>query len=293
MSLFAAPLYALAFYLPFDLGLTQTTLLTSSLVIALTGALVFLAARRLQFSRGVSIIAALLFGLATPAWVYAKQFWSEPYSPVHSFRRVLFFDAIPRREPRARRVHRGNRAGTCCGDTRDECRARSVVSVVRLCAHVGATARAAWRWCGSSLALTFFALSIAWYDWARYGNPLATGYRADETFDNPILLGTLRLALQSGQRLVRLRSISRRARVFCADVFSPRASRSDLQHFAFRVLRFTFLGMVLLVGWHQLGSALSRADDSVSRFAERARDRTRRSQRQTNCLPRCLPRCAR
>ena len=47
MSLFAVPLYALAFYLPFDLGLTQTTLLTSSLGIALTGALVFLAARRL------------------------------------------------------------------------------------------------------------------------------------------------------------------------------------------------------------------------------------------------------
>ena len=80
MSLFIAPLYALALALPGDLGLVQTTLLTSAIVIALSGALVFLAARRLRFSRGVSVVTALLFGLATPAWVYAKQLWSEPYS---------------------------------------------------------------------------------------------------------------------------------------------------------------------------------------------------------------------
>ena len=61
------------------LGLVQTTLLTSSVVIALSGALVFLAARRLEYSRGVSLVVALLFGLATPAWVYAKEFWSEPF----------------------------------------------------------------------------------------------------------------------------------------------------------------------------------------------------------------------
>jgi len=89
MSLFAVPLCALALYLPLDLGLTQTTLLTTSIVIALAGALVFLSIRKLQFSRGASIVAALLFGLATPAWVYAKQFWSEPYA-LRIDRRVLF-----------------------------------------------------------------------------------------------------------------------------------------------------------------------------------------------------------
>src|SRR5574341_415445 len=78
-SLFAVPVYALALALP-DLGLTQTALLTSAVVIAISGALVFLAARRLKYPRGVSLVAALLFGLATPAWVYAKQLWSEPYA---------------------------------------------------------------------------------------------------------------------------------------------------------------------------------------------------------------------
>src|SRR5512136_1503606 len=44
-SLFAVPLYALAYALPV-FGMVQTTLLTSAIVVAITGALLFLAARR-------------------------------------------------------------------------------------------------------------------------------------------------------------------------------------------------------------------------------------------------------
>ena len=88
-SLFAAPLYALALYFPFS-GLMQVTLLASALAVALTGALVFLAARRLNFSALVSTFSALLFGLATPAWVYAKEFWSEPFAAMTFFAAFYF-----------------------------------------------------------------------------------------------------------------------------------------------------------------------------------------------------------
>jgi hypothetical protein len=49
--------------------------------------------------------------------------------------------------------------------------------------------------------LGVFALSIGWYNLARYGNPLNSGYRADETFDNPIGLGMYGLLTSPGKGL--------------------------------------------------------------------------------------------
>src|SRR5581483_2261998 len=76
-SLLAAPLYALALYVPF-FGLMSLTVLSSAIAVAF--AFVYLAARRLNFSVAVALATTLLFGLATPAWVYAVEFWSEPFA---------------------------------------------------------------------------------------------------------------------------------------------------------------------------------------------------------------------
>ncbi len=200
ISLFAAPLYALALALPAELGLVQTTLLTSAIVIALAGALLFLAARRLSYSRGVSLALALLFGLATPAWVYAKQFWSETFGIFTLFAAFYFLLSF-RQEHRARDAIIAGVALGLAVATRV-----TNAALVPFFAWYGFSGalkdrreRRGLAWFAAMLALA--ALSIAWYDGVRYGSPLATGYRADELFDNPILLGMYGLLFSPGKGL--------------------------------------------------------------------------------------------
>lgn len=209
-SLFAVPLYALALILPGNLGLAQTTLLTSSIVIALSGALVFLSARRLKFSRGVSTSTALLFGLATPAWVYAKQLWSEPYALFALFAAFYFLQ-------RFRDESRGSDA-LIAGIALGLAVAVRVTNAALVPLYAwygfawtsirsgtqrrGVPSKEAWRGLmGFTLALGFIALTIGYYNWARYGNPISTGYRPDETFDNPLLLGLYGLLFSPGKGL--------------------------------------------------------------------------------------------
>jgi len=72
----AVPLYALAGLVGF--GQVQAAMLLNTLVVALTGGVVFRLARRLGYSAGASVSAALLFGLGTSALVYAKYLFTEP-----------------------------------------------------------------------------------------------------------------------------------------------------------------------------------------------------------------------
>ena len=198
-SLFGLPLYALALVLP-GLGLVQTTMLTSAVVIAISGALMFLAARRFKYGRGASLAAALLFGLATPAWVYAKQFWSEPFALFTLFAAFYFLLTF--------RAEQRPRDATIAGAMLGLAVATRVTNaaLVPIFAWYGfsgtlkdtRTQRGlAWF----TLMLAFAALSIAWYDWVRYGSPLATGYRPDEMFNNPILLGLYGLLFSPGMGL--------------------------------------------------------------------------------------------
>jgi hypothetical protein len=198
-SLLAAPLYAVALALP-ELGLVQTTLLTSAIVIAISGALLFLTARRLDYARRVSLVAALLFGLATPAWVYAKQIWSEPFALatlLAAFYALLCF----RRSGKSRDVLFAAVALGLAVATRVTNAA--LVPFFALYGFWGARREARIRrgLLLFALMLALAALSIAWYDWVRYGNPLATGYRADEQFDNPLLLGLYGLLFSPGKGL--------------------------------------------------------------------------------------------
>ncbi len=198
-SLFAVPLYALALALP-GVGLVQTTVLTSGIVVALTGGLLFLAARRLGYGRGVSVAVALLFGLATPAWVYARQFWSEPYSLFTLF--AAWYALMRYRD-------KGNsRDALWAGLALGLAVAVRVTNaaLVPFFAWYGFGDR--WRapqsrrgmlWFAGMLALA--ALAVGWYDWVRFGHPLATGYRADEGFDNPILYGLYGLLFSPGKGL--------------------------------------------------------------------------------------------
>lgn len=199
-SLLAAPLYALALALP-NVGLAQTALLASSIAMALAGGLLYLAARRLNFSRLVSLVGALLFALATPAWVYAKEFWSEPFALV-TLLAAFYFLLCFRAE----------------GHLRDALTAGLLfaLAVAVRVTNLALVPFFAWYGFGETwreprvrLGLFLFfvpvalgALSIAGYNWVRFGNIFKTGYRPDEQFDNPLLLGMYGLLFSPGKGLL-------------------------------------------------------------------------------------------
>ncbi len=77
LSLAQAPLYGLALLLP-GLGMLQTVSILNAALTAITGLLIFMFLWRMDFSPATSLITALIFGLATIAFVYAKYLFSEP-----------------------------------------------------------------------------------------------------------------------------------------------------------------------------------------------------------------------
>lgn len=249
--LFAVPLYALALILPGNLGLTQTTMLASSIVIALTAALVFLSARQLQFSRGVSGATTLLFGLATPAWVYAKQYWSEPFALFTLFAAFYFLQRFRTTSHARDALIAGVMLGLAITIRYPNAAlvpffawyAFDLRTILRT-PHANPQTRGLM---GFVFALAFFALTIAYYNWARYGNPLTTGYRADETFDNPLLFGIYALLFSPGKGLFVYVPFLAALPVALA-LFIPRAKRESILFgviFAFYLLLFSIWS-----GWH-------------------------------------------
>ncbi len=77
LSLAQAPLYWLAFYLP-GVGMLQTVSTLNAFITAATGLLIFMFLQRLGFAQTASLLVALIFGVATLAFVYAKYLFSEP-----------------------------------------------------------------------------------------------------------------------------------------------------------------------------------------------------------------------
>lgn len=212
-SLFAAPLYALALYVPFS-GLMQVTLLTSAVAVAATAAVLYLTARRMGFDASVGMIAALLFGLATPAWVYAKEFWSEPFAAMTLF--AAFYFCVRYRETRGARYALWTGALLGLAIT---VRTTNVLLVPLYAGYAfvewvgpGLTAgrsgrrvyfAGTWRDVIAFLApVVVLGLSVLMYNYARFGNALTTGYRADEDFSNNILLGAYGLLFSPGKGLL-------------------------------------------------------------------------------------------
>ncbi|HEX9926209.1 MAG TPA: phospholipid carrier-dependent glycosyltransferase, partial [Anaerolineae bacterium] len=77
LSLAQAPLYWLALLLP-GLGMLQTVSVLNAIITAASGLLLFIFVRRLHFSTATALITALIYGLATIAFIYAKYLFSEP-----------------------------------------------------------------------------------------------------------------------------------------------------------------------------------------------------------------------
>jgi hypothetical protein len=213
-TLAALPLYWLALCLE-ALGNVQAAMLTNGLLTALTGALVLALARRLGYSRGASLLAALSFGLGTMAWPYARTLFSEPLAGL-GLMACAYFLVRFRDTAAAARAERGTLGGTSLllagGGLGVALLARLNNAIVApffallLLAYLGR--QYGRRWSAWLAPIALFALPVlvalavtAWYNWLRFGNPLTTGYLPQESFSSPFAEGLYGLLLSPGKGL--------------------------------------------------------------------------------------------
>ncbi len=216
MALLALPLVWVALKWA-ALGLVQTALLLNPLLIAWTGGLVYRAGRRLGWSQPVAVITALIFGLATLAWPYAQTFFSDPvagWGLFAAFYGLLSFAKTGRKRYLAMAgltwgvaylarsinlvtlpfyalavlviLNRGSRAWRT--DWRGEAR--------RLLWE-------AWRpWTTFTLPVVLAGLVSLWWNFARYGNILDSGYLEAERFSANLAVGIFGLIIGPARGLI-------------------------------------------------------------------------------------------
>ena len=220
-SLVALPLAWLGLAIP-AWGMIQTTMLLNVVVTALTGTLVFVYVGRLGYSSATACASALVFGLGTIAWPYAKYFFSEPLTGI-SLLAAAYFTLQPGL-PQGERSSwvRFLLAGFCLGlaiATRFANAALVPIYAILLAAHLLRTPGVT-RWSGIgskpsllvtatwrgllafAVPLAMWGAVLAGYNYVRFGDPLTTGYLAEESFSAPWITGILGLIVSPGKGLL-------------------------------------------------------------------------------------------
>ena len=209
MSLAAFPLTWLALQSS-HLGNVQAAMLTNAALTAFTAVFLFLYVRRLRFGRGVALGVALLYGLATMAWVYARYLFSEQVTGL-TLLAAAFFLLRYRDARRAGRVTDVLLAGLCLGATLLTRLNDALVVplfVIWLIVYAWQRGERSARRLVSLLAVMGLPLVAALaadgaYNWLRFGNPLDTGYLFGqrEQFSTPLFVGLYGLTFSPGRGL--------------------------------------------------------------------------------------------
>ncbi|GAB4531353.1 MAG: hypothetical protein Kow0063_10520 [Anaerolineae bacterium] len=206
MSLLALPLVWLGMIVPVW-GAATTTLLFNALATSATGVLLLLYVRELGYDDWVALVAALVFGLATPAWPYAKTFFSDPLSGLCLIGAAL---ALWRFRSRGHAVH-----ALWAGLALSVAVAARYASAALLPLYgllliryqisksqkAGSKARGWQVWIAFGVPLLITAIGIAYYNFARYGDPFNTGYLPEESFSGVWLQGIAGLLVSPGRGL--------------------------------------------------------------------------------------------
>jgi hypothetical protein len=196
--LLALPLVWLARLWP-AIGLVQTALLLNPILTAWTGALLYRSGQRLGWNRTTSVATALIFGLATLAWPYTQEFFSDPvcaFGLYGAFHALISYSQTQRK--------RYLLAGGIGWSVAYLARTINLVTLplylialgyilwrntgtdagrLPLAARLGRLARAHWRPVVSFLMPVVLAgLFSLWWNWARYGNVWDSGYEESERF---------------------------------------------------------------------------------------------------------------
>jgi len=209
VSLLALPLVWMGMIVPIW-GAATTTLVFNALVTAATGVLMLRYLQVLGYDDWVALVACLTFGLATPAWPYAKTFFSDPLAGLCLLGAAL---ALLRFRQSGHPINTFW-AGLALAVAVAVRYANAIV--VPLYAlllvkyqtsalkspHPGRQDRQIWHaWVAFGAPLAATAVALAYYNLARYGNPLNTGYLPEESFSGVWLQGIAGLLVSPGRGL--------------------------------------------------------------------------------------------
>ena len=196
MSLVMAPLYWLGLLIP-GLGMLQTASLINAILTAVTGALLLLMVRRLGFTAQTGMGVALLYGLATIAWVYSKYLFSEPLAGLLLVGTTYLLVAFRQEGGSWRAALAGLLAGLAVATRANYLFLVPVFGIYLVASSIGRSEDRAAPYPLLPIfyflaGLTLPALMVMGYNWVRAGNPLQTGY--DLTLFSPnLLLGLYKL----------------------------------------------------------------------------------------------------
>ncbi|MFN8533950.1 MAG: hypothetical protein U0556_10420 [Dehalococcoidia bacterium] len=188
-SLAVAPLVALGALIPWAGTVGLATLLNGP-VTAATGALLFLIGRRLSFGPAASALAALGYGLATLAWVYARYLFGEPLVALGW---TAAFWLLLRPAPV------GTLAAGIAAGAAILVRTASAVSVPLFLPLVW---RSPWRVLLFLLPNVVALAAVGVFNALRFGSPFDSGYNPIESFSAPLGEGLWGLMFSPGRGLV-------------------------------------------------------------------------------------------
>jgi hypothetical protein len=178
-----------------------TTALFNPIVIALTGWITALFAKRLGFSSGLSVALGLIYAVGSMAFAYASTYFSEPLiACAIVLAAYAMYRARDARHPNGWLAVAGTAIGIAVFT-----RERSLVLAPAFLLYGLSVIRLRWRaWLAFGLPLVVFSLLIGWLNWSRYGSPLSFGFSALQhtTFSTPPLLGLYGLLLSPGKGLL-------------------------------------------------------------------------------------------
>ena len=200
-AVLAVPLYWLAQRLP--VGAVDTVLLENHVLTALLAGLLYLLVRRLGYRPVVALSLSLIFFFTTPAWVHAKRFFGEPTTMLLLLLSV-YWTVVGRQTGRRRDLAL---AGFFAAAT-VAAKYVNVVFVAPLALALampegsprkigGWLRRFGWVAVGGLPV----AAALGLYNWARFGNPLESGYARWEQFGTPVWEGVAGLLFSPGKSI--------------------------------------------------------------------------------------------
>lgn len=217
VSLLALPLVWLGLIVPIW-GPATTALLLNSITTAATGALLFLYLAELGYQHRVGLVASLTFGLATLAWPYAKTFFSDPLASLclvgaglallrfrHTGRAIwalwaglALAVAVAARYANAVIIPFYGLLLINYQIARAKSRTTNSKSPITSLKSLISNPR---PWIVFGIPLIATAIAIAFYNLARYGDPLNTGYLPEESFSGIWWQGIAGLLFSPGRGL--------------------------------------------------------------------------------------------
>ncbi|GIW05312.1 MAG: hypothetical protein KatS3mg060_0117 [Dehalococcoidia bacterium] len=191
-ALALAPLLAVSQLVPWAGAVGMATVLNAPLTAA-TAALLYLVGRRLGTAPAACALAALSFGLATFAWVYARYLFGEP---IVAFLWMLAFWLLLGRSPTSA-LGAGLAAGAAI-----LVRTAGAVGAPFFLPLIFAGRRRIVSIVGFALPNALALVAVGLYNAARFGNPLDSGYNPIESFTAPLGEGLWGLLLSPGRGIV-------------------------------------------------------------------------------------------